>query len=40
MICFRDQTFCASDCQNTECFRHYGPEEKAAAEGWGGFEIN
>ena len=28
MICYRDMTFCASDCVNTDCRRHFGPEEE------------
>jgi hypothetical protein len=37
MICFRDMSFCASNCANRDCRRNYGPEEKAAArEWWGG----
>lgn len=34
MIVFMDQSFCASDCQNTRCFRHYGPQEAAAYRKW------
>jgi len=26
MMCFRDQTFCDSDCTNTACLRHLPPE--------------
>lgn len=36
MICFRDRTFCNSDCRNTECPRHFGPDDKASAERWWG----
>lgn len=36
MICYKDKSFCASDCVNTSCDRHFGPEqEKAAREWWG-----
>lgn len=34
MLCFRDMTFCGSDCTNTQCGRHYGPKTKAEAERW------
>ena len=34
MICFRDMTFCDSDCVNTACHRHFGPDDKEAAERW------
>lgn len=23
MLCYKDKTFCDSDCTNTECFRYY-----------------
>lgn len=36
MICYRDMSFCGSDCVNTECRRHFGPSEKSAAERWWG----
>jgi hypothetical protein len=34
MICFRDMTFCASDCANDKCRRHFGEDDKEAAEKW------
>ena len=34
MICFRDMTFCKSDCVNSECHRHFGDEERFGAERW------
>jgi hypothetical protein len=34
MICFRDRAFCASDCTNTACPKHFGPEDEAAAKEW------
>lgn len=36
MICFRDMTFCSSDCTNTACHRHFGADDRAAAEKWWG----
>lgn len=36
MICFRDMTFCGSDCTNTTCRRHYGPDDEAEAVSWWG----
>lgn len=37
MLCFKDQTFCASDCKNDTCFRHFTDEtHQAAREWWGG----
>ena len=36
MICYKDRTFCSSDCENSECYRFFGPDqEKAAHEWWG-----
>lgn len=34
MLCFRDMTFCKSDCINTECRRHFGEDDRAAAAKW------
>ena len=37
MICFRDMTFCGSDCTNTYCRRHFSEQVVfAAREWWGG----
>ena len=33
---FRDMTFCASDCTNTDCRRHFGDDDRAAARKWWG----
>lgn len=29
-------TFCSSDCTNKDCLRHFGPEDREAAEEWWG----
>ena len=34
MLCFRDMSFCGSDCSNTACHRHFGPDQEAAAKAW------
>jgi hypothetical protein len=34
MMCFRDMTFCGSNCTNEACRRHYGEDEAAAARDW------
>lgn len=34
MPCYKDQTFCNSDCKNKECFRFYGPEQMMGARFW------
>lgn len=36
MICYRDMTFCASDCENKECQRCVTDEVRDAAEEWWG----
>ena len=28
MLCYRDMTFCDSDCANRECFRNLTPEHR------------
>ena len=38
MICFRDMTFCSSDCINTACRHHLGDDDRKAAEDWWGGE--
>lgn len=32
MICYKDRTFCSSDCTNTKCFRYFSPEDAKHAE--------
>jgi len=27
MLCYRDRTFCSSDCTNTACYRHLRAKE-------------
>lgn len=34
MICFRDMTFCSSDCVNDKCYRHFGTDDQEAANEW------
>jgi len=36
MICYKDMSFCGSDCTNSSCFRHFGEAEKKGAEMWWG----
>lgn len=40
MMCFRDMTFCSSDCVRITCFRHYGPDDREAARKWWGDDEN
>ena len=34
MICFKDMTFCGSDCVNTDCHRLFTPELNKQAIDW------
>ena len=37
MMCYKDMTFCWSDCTNTSCHRYFGAtQEKEADMWWGG----
>jgi hypothetical protein len=33
-LCYRDMTFCASDCTYTTCRRHFGDEARAGSRRW------
>ena len=38
MICYKDKTFCNSDCVNTDCYRNFTDEERAnSIKWWEGF---
>lgn len=36
MICYKDMTFCKSDCINTNCFRNWTEEKNKDAKKWWG----
>lgn len=36
MLCYRDTTFCSSNCTNTDCHRHFGEAQQKAADLWWG----
>lgn len=36
MLCFKDMTFCASDCRNTACVRNWTPLKQQGARKWWG----
>ncbi len=36
MMCYKDKTFCGSDCTNTRCYRHFGENEASSARRWWG----
>ena len=37
-LCYRDMTFCASDCINTDCARHFGEAEREGSRLWWGHD--
>lgn len=38
MMCFKDMTFCNSDCINTKCMRNFSPKLREEAVKWWGDE--
>lgn len=34
MICYKDMSFCGSDCVNSKCNRHFGPKHKEQSRKW------
>jgi len=28
MLCYKDMTFCSSDCINTDCYRNFTPDDR------------
>ena len=32
MLCYKDQTFCSSDCINTACYRYLSPTDEIRAK--------
>lgn len=34
MICYKDKTFCGSDCVNVGCHRYFSEEERENARKW------
>lgn len=33
-MCYKDQTFCSSDCTNERCFRYFGKAQVEGARAW------
>ena len=31
MLCYKDRTFCSSDCTNRDCYRYLTPEDRNRA---------
>ena len=34
MLCYKDRTFCNSDCTNSKCWCYFGAEQRANAAAW------
>lgn len=34
MLCYKDKTFCYSDCTNSKCYRFFGEEERIGSRKW------
>lgn len=34
MICYKDKTFCLSDCTNSKCFRFFSEEDRQGSKEW------
>jgi len=40
MLCYRDRTFCGSDCVNDSCMYNFSPQEQQKAiKWWGGEDV-
>jgi hypothetical protein len=33
-LCYKDRTFCASDCTVSDCYRYFGPAQREGARAW------
>lgn len=40
MICFRDKSFCGSDCINSDCTRYFSDADWEEAKKWWGADEN
>lgn len=34
MLCYKDMTFCRSDCKNSQCFRFFSEEVREGSRKW------
>lgn len=34
MICYKDKTFCSSNCIRKDCWRYFGDEQQDGARKW------
>jgi hypothetical protein len=32
MLCYKDRTFCYSDCTNTKCFRYFSEQDRSRVD--------
>ena len=37
-LCYKDRTFCKSDCTVKECFRYFGKVQQEGAREWWGHD--
>lgn len=35
-LCFKDMSFCSTDCVNTACYRNFSPKLRQQAKEWWG----
>ena len=33
-ICYKDKTFCSSDCTRSDCYRYFSEEDRESAKKW------
>ena len=34
MMCYKDKTFCSSDCTRSDCWRYFSEEDREDAKEW------
>lgn len=33
-LCYKDKTFCSSDCTRSDCYRYFSEEDRKGAKEW------
>jgi hypothetical protein len=33
-LCYKDKTFCSSDCTRSDCYRYFSEEDREGAKEW------
>ena len=33
-LCYKDKTFCSSDCTRSDCYRYFSEEDRKGAKKW------